>query len=77
MTEKKNKKRLNIYFRQTPSSFVADRQTQVFAHIKRNIPYRIYVFSRGQFKNTVEAFKRNFSKITTKLPKTSRKKLIK
>jgi len=47
MAEKKHKeRRLNIYFRQTAKAFRAARQTQVFSHINRNIPYRIYKFSK-------------------------------
>lgn len=36
---KKSPKGINTVFKQTASAFRAARQTQVFARIKRNIPY--------------------------------------
>lgn len=50
MAEKqKGTRRLNIYFRQTAKAFKAARQTAVFSHINRNLPYRMYQFSKERF----------------------------
>jgi hypothetical protein len=46
------KKRLNIYFRQTSKALRASRQTQIFSHINRNLPYKLYSFSRNQFRKS-------------------------
>lgn len=43
------KRRFNIYFRQTAKAFRAARQTSVFSHINRNLPYRMYQFSKERF----------------------------
>jgi len=50
----KGKRRLNTYFRQTARAFKVIRQTQVFSHINRNIPYRMYQFSRQQFLSSLQ-----------------------
>lgn len=50
MAEKeKGTRRINIYFRQTAKAFKAARQTAVFSHINRNLPYRMYQFSKERF----------------------------
>ena len=51
---KKNKRRLNTYFRQTAKEFKAARQTQIYAHINRNLPYKIFKVSKSQFLNKVK-----------------------
>lgn len=45
-----NIKRFNTNFRQTGSSIKAARQTQIYSHINRNIPQRIYMFTKDKFK---------------------------
>jgi hypothetical protein len=55
MAEKVHKqRRLNIYFRQTAKAFRAARQTQVFYHINKNLPYRIYKFSKEKILSQVQ-----------------------
>lgn len=56
-------KRRNIHFRQTPKSFKAARQTQIFSHINRNLPYNVYKITTRQFNRRVE-------KINSKIQKT-------
>jgi hypothetical protein len=51
---KKDKRRLNTYFRQTAKEFRAARQTQVYSHINRNLPYKIFEISKSQFLNKVK-----------------------
>ena len=51
---KRDKKRFNTYFRQTAKEFKAIRQTQIYAHLKRNIPYKIFNISKRQFLNKVK-----------------------
>jgi len=54
----KTKRRFNTYFRQTPKAFRAARQTSVFSHINRNIPYRMYQFSKERFLQGAKAISR-------------------
>ncbi len=49
----RRKKRLNTHFRQTVKEFKAARQTQIYAHFKRNLPYKIFEISKSQFLNKV------------------------
>ena len=42
-------KRKNIYFRQTPKEFKSQRQTEVYYHINRNLPYTLFQFSKEKF----------------------------
>jgi len=65
---KKKIKRLNIYFRQTAKSFRAARQTQIFSHINRNLPYRIFQFSKSRFSNQVMRIKGNKDKFKERIP---------
>jgi hypothetical protein len=51
---KRGKKRFNTYFRQTAKAFRAARQTQIYAHLKRNLPYRIFNISKTQFLNKLK-----------------------
>ena len=55
MANKKGKRRINTYFRQTAKAFRAARQTQVFSHIKRNIPYTIVKSVRRIKSKTMQA----------------------
>ena len=43
-------KRKNIYFRQTPKEFKSQRQTEVYYHINRNLPYTLFQFSKEKFR---------------------------
>lgn len=54
MTKRDKKKRINTYFRQTTREFKAARQTQVYSHINRNLPYKIFEVSKTQFLNKVK-----------------------
>lgn len=55
MAEKeKGTRRINIYFRQTAKAFKAARQTAVFSHINRNLPYRMYQFSKERFNRGIQ-----------------------
>ncbi len=50
MSRTGKEKRRNINFRQTPREFASRRQTQVFLHFNRNLPYKVYQFSRRLFE---------------------------
>jgi len=54
MAKKDKKKRFNTYFRQTVKEFKSARQTQVYSHINRNLPYKIFNISKTQFLNKVK-----------------------
>jgi hypothetical protein len=54
MAKRDKKKRTNTYFRQTAKEFKAARQTQVYSHINRNLPYKIFNISKTQFLNKVK-----------------------
>ena len=58
MDKGKSKKRKNTHFRQTEKSFKALRQTSVFSHIKRNIPYNISNTSKRIYENQVSKLKK-------------------
>ena len=73
MTQKNKSKRDNIYFRQTPKEFRSARQTQIWQHINKNLPYRIYQFSKYHFLTNLNRLKNQYNKVTTKFPKNSRK----
>ncbi|KKR27735.1 MAG: hypothetical protein UT61_C0068G0013 [Candidatus Woesebacteria bacterium GW2011_GWA1_39_8] len=66
-------KRRNIYFRQTPKAFRADRQTKVFSYIKRSIPYSVYVYSRrlatSNYTKLSRLFAKSPQKVKMKFPK--------
>jgi hypothetical protein len=53
MTKKGRKKRVNTYFRQTAKAFKAARQTQIFSHIRRNIPHNIYKYSKSKVEKQI------------------------
>ena len=72
MTKSSKGKRLNIYFRQTAKEFKSARQTQVYSHIKRNLPYRIFSFTKERIIFIVEKA-RNVSKSVTKLPTSAKR----
>jgi len=61
-------RRFNVNFRQTAKAFRAARQAQVFIHVNKNLPYRIYQFSREKFENQLHKAQNGFGKIRTKLP---------
>lgn len=54
MTKRDKKRRINTNFRQTVKEFKAARQTQIYSHINRNLPYRIFKISKPQFLNKVK-----------------------
>lgn len=54
MAKRDKKKRTNTYFRQTAKEFKAARQTQIYSHINRNLPYKIFKISKPQFLNKVK-----------------------
>jgi len=58
MAEKKKAKRVNTFFRQTPREFKSAHQAQIFSHINRNLPYKIYQFSKSQFEINLIKLKR-------------------
>ena len=62
MGRERKKKGINTYFRQTAKSFKAARQTQVFSHINRNLPYNIYKMSKRQFNTQLQKINRFKSK---------------
>lgn len=63
MAEKDSRtRRFNTYFRQTSKALRALRQTQVFSHINRNIPYNLYKFSKKQFSRQAEKIQTKFVK---------------
>lgn len=70
----KQSRRFNTYFRQTAKAFRAARQTQVFSHIKRNLPYGILRLTKDKFIKGIEAIS---LKGRAKKEKISRKKLPK
>ena len=57
--DKKRKKRLNINFRQTSKAFKSAKQTQIFSHINRNLPYNVYKMSKNRFLNQLQKINRN------------------
>lgn len=61
MTKQKGR-RINTYFRQSAKAFRVARQTQVFYHLKRNIPYNMYKFSRSHFTKQLTNIKSKFSR---------------
>ena len=67
----------NIHFRQSSKNFGSDRQTAIFSHIKRNIPYHMITFSKKIFTANVRKLKefKNNSLMLFRLPKYA--KLIK
>lgn len=67
MSKKRGKKRLNIYFRQSQREFQSLSQTRVFYHINKNLPFKIYHFSRRQFLLKFQKMKRNYNKIKEKI----------
>lgn len=54
MAKRDKKKRFNTHFRQTAKEFKAARQTQVYSHINRNLPYKIFSITKTQFLNKVK-----------------------
>lgn len=76
MAKKGGSKRINTYFRQTAKSFKAARQTQIFSHIKRNLPFTILKFSKKYVTLRFENVKKGIKKFTLNLPKGARKKKL-
>lgn len=52
----------NTYFRQTPKSFKADKQTQIFSHINRSLPYKLYKISKDRFRERLRYAKKMMNK---------------
>jgi len=63
------KRRINIHFRQTAKAFRAARQTKVFAHINRNLPFRMYQFSKERFNRGTQYINRKYLNKFTSLRK--------
>ena len=59
-------RRFNINFRQTAKAFRAARQSQIFIHINKNLPYRIYQFSKKRFQDQYQKAQNNFGKLSMK-----------
>lgn len=70
----KRSKRLNTYFRQTSKAFKAARQTKIFSHLNRNLPYNIVKYSTTYLKKNYKMFNKDL-KLTQFSEK--RKKFIK
>ena len=64
----KEKKR-NIYFRQTPKEFRSIRQTQVFLHFNKNLPYKVYHFSKKLFERQMTKISGQITRFTKKTSK--------
>ena len=73
MATEENVKRRNIYFRQTPKEFKSAKQTQAYEHIKMNIPYRIYQFTKENLSNVFTEVKGRFLKIKMNLPRGAKR----
>lgn len=56
VAQKKHARRLNIYFRQTQHELKGARQAQVYAKVRRNIPYSVLHFSKEKFLKVKSAF---------------------
>ncbi|OGM05565.1 hypothetical protein A2715_05785 [Candidatus Woesebacteria bacterium RIFCSPHIGHO2_01_FULL_39_32] len=70
MAEKaKKNKRTNIHFRQTSKEFRAQKQNQVYSVMNRNLPYRVYNFSKNLFNDQLQKLKLK----ATKKPAPSRR----
>jgi len=54
MVKRDNKKRSNTHFRQTAREFRSARQAQVYSHLNRNLPYKIFKITKTQFLNKVK-----------------------
>lgn len=54
MAKRDKKRRLNVHFRQTTKEFKSARQAQVYSHLNRNLPYKIFKVSKTQFLNKVK-----------------------
>ena len=65
--------RTNIHFRQTPKEFRAQKQNQVYSVMNRNLPYRVYNFSKSLFDDQLLKMKIKVSKFSAKLPKNTKK----
>ena len=70
--EEKTKRR-NTYFRQTERQFKAEKLNQIQEHFNRNLPYRIYSFSRRQVNRQMSRLKGAFNKVVTKIPKGAKR----
>ena len=52
------KRRFNTNFRQTRRSINSDNQTKIYYHINRNIPQRIYLYTKDKFKTQIQNINR-------------------
>jgi len=66
-------KRANIYFRQTARSFKAAKQTQVFSHINRNLPYRIFSLTKDVFAERIRRLNSLVNRNKSKFIKANQK----
>ncbi len=66
-------KRKNIYFRQTPKEFRAEKQNAIYEHFNKNLPFKIYSFSQRHFESQVLKLKRAFNKIKVQIPKGAKR----
>src|SRR3990167_252359 len=62
-------RRKNVHFRQTPKEFRAQKQNQIYSVMNRNLPYRVYNFSKNLFNDQLQKLKLK----ATKKPAPSRR----
>jgi hypothetical protein len=67
-------KRKNTHFRQTAKEFRSQKQNQIYEHFNKNLPFKIYNFSKEQFVIHLSKLKREFNKVRFKLPRSAQKK---
>lgn len=65
--------RSNIYFRQTPKEFRSAKQAEVYLHINKNLPYRIYHFTKWHLKNAVSMVHGHIKKFGNNLPRDAKR----
>ena len=47
-------KRKNIYFRQTPKEFRAQKLAQIIQHFRTNLPYRFKTYAKNNLTKNLE-----------------------
>lgn len=67
-------KRQNIYFRQTPREFRAQKLSQIFQHFRTNIPYKIYSYSIKGVKYPINKIRNVYNRFNPKLPNSAKRK---
>jgi hypothetical protein len=73
MEKAPGKRRSNVHFRQTPKEFRSASQAQRYEHIKRNLPFRIFTYTRVKIHSAYTLVKGGVRKIKNKLPKNARR----